>query len=416
MAIRPETAVRPSYRDGNVLRWVGAYATSTAGNSIYFLALAWAAKEVASPAEVGMVLAAGGIPRAVLMLFGGVVVDKFGPQRTVILSDATRCVIILGVAATLVLATPGLWLLILLALVFGTVDAIFMPAVGAMPPRIATADQLSRVQGMRGVAMRLGNAVGPPTAGYAMVAGGPAGAFTAAGMLFVLSFVFVVRVRTFDPPSPEKKTSAKNSLRNDVFAGLRYVRDHPILLPLLGVAALAEMAFTGPLNIGMVLLSEERGWGAMGMGLIVGAFGLGGGASGLLLTARGNVPRAGVITALSLLFSAGLITTIGSVPALWIAVATGACLGILAGVLNVVTAALIQTHASAAYLGRVVSVLTLVTVGMTPLVYPIMGAAIGVWGSAFVFAGCGVICATAAVAALCYSPLRHAELVKTSGE
>ncbi len=57
---------------------------------------------------------------------------------------------------------PGLWLLALLAVVFGTVDALFLPAVGALPARITGKDQLARVQGMRGLAVRFAAVVGAP--------------------------------------------------------------------------------------------------------------------------------------------------------------------------------------------------------------------------------------------------------------
>ena len=124
---------KPAHRDGNVLRWLAAFAASLIGDSVYFLALGFAAARVAPPGQVGLVMAAGAVPRAVLMLGGGVVADRFGPRRVVIGSDAVRCVMILSAAAALALAEPGLWLLIAVALLFGVVDALFMPAVGALP-------------------------------------------------------------------------------------------------------------------------------------------------------------------------------------------------------------------------------------------------------------------------------------------
>lgn len=106
-------------------------------------------------------IAAGALPRAVLMLGGGVVADRFGPRRIAIASDTTRCVAILAAAAAIVLAAPGVALLVPIALIFGAVDALFMPAVGALPPRIVAPGQLARLQGMRGLSIRQSNAVGP---------------------------------------------------------------------------------------------------------------------------------------------------------------------------------------------------------------------------------------------------------------
>ncbi|MFE3603922.1 MFS transporter, partial [Streptomyces sp. NPDC059142] len=63
-----------------------------------------------------------------------------------------------------------------------------------------------------------------------------------------------------------------------------------------------------------------------------------------------------------------------------------------------------------AYLGRVTSVSTLVTLGIAPLCYPVVGAAVGLWGAGPVFLACAAICASGGVIGLCSTPLRRAEL------
>lgn len=402
----------PAYRDGNVLRWLTAYAASVLGSSVFFLALAWSATRVTGPAQVGLVLAIGALPRAALMLVGGVVADRFGPRRVVIVSDGARCLVCLVAALALALASPGLWLLVVVAFVFGVLDALFMPAVGALPPHITAADQLARVQGMRTLAMRLGNIAGPAAGGVAVAMGGPAAAFAVAAMLLVISLVLLVTVRTARPHPFEAggAESSSTSPWRDLAAGVRYIRGHRVLAPLIVVAAVGELGFIGPLNVGLVLLAGERGWGASGMGLIIGAFAAGAGVSAVLLTIRGHVPRAGQVSGWCLLVSSGAVAMLGAVPTLSAAVTVGAVIGLFAGVSSAVFAALIQTCADSAYLGRVSAVMTLVTIGLAPLSYPATGAAVGIFGPEAVFAASGVICAAAAVLCLVIRPLRRAEL------
>ncbi|WP_343235763.1 MFS transporter, partial [Streptomyces sp. SID10815] len=138
---------RPAHRDGNVLRWLTAYLASMIGDNVYYLALSWAAVQTSTPAQAGVVTAVSALPRALLMLGGGVIADRFGPRRVVIGSDAVRCAAVLAVAALLWHTGPGLWPLTVLALLFGVVDAVFMPAVGALPARVTGRDQLARVHG-----------------------------------------------------------------------------------------------------------------------------------------------------------------------------------------------------------------------------------------------------------------------------
>ncbi|MFI6894518.1 MFS transporter [Streptomyces sp. NPDC050256] len=396
----------PAYRDINVLRWLAAYTASVTGDVVYFLALSWSATRAAGPSQVGLVIAAGALPRAVLMLGGGVVADRFGPRRVAVASDATRCVVILAAAAAVLLISPKLWLLIPVALVFGVVDAVFMPAVGALPPRITAPEQLTRVQGMRGLSIRLSNAVGPLLAGVVLAVGGAAGAFAAAGTLFAVSLALLLTVRVSPLPSERQRTSARRELSD----GLRYIRRHRMLAPLVTVIGLSEMCFSGPVAAGLVLLADERGWGAAGMGWIASAFSIGAAAAALLLTVWARIPRAGLAMSGALFLTALGAVALGHARSLPFAVAFGALIGLTNGVTATVTGVLIQTETDPRYLGRVTAVTTLCALGLAPVLFPLVGVTVAVWGAAMFFTVCGGICLIAAVFGISVSVLRRAEL------
>lgn len=399
------SAGRPAYRDGNVLRWLTAYAASLLGDSVYFVALGFAAAKVAPPAQVGLVMAAGAVPRAVLMLGGGVIADRFGPRLVVIGSDSVRCALILAAAAVLALASPGLWLLVAVALVFGVVDALFMPAVGALPPRITTPDQLTRLQGMRALAIRLGTVVGPPVGGLAMGLGGAAAAFAVAGLLFATSVPLLLTTRIAELPAAER-APASQELRD----GLRYIRRHRLVGPLVLSGALCELGLVGPLNVGMVLLAQERGWGAAGYGWIIAAFGLGSGASALLLSVRGRVARAGAVQIGTLLVGSMTVGFIGVARVLAVAVAVALLAGLICGVCGGLAVALIQTATDPAYLGRVTSVMSLTGFGLAPMAYPLFATAAGAFGSPPVFLASAGFAAVGAAFTAFLPAVRTAEL------
>ncbi|WP_107091273.1 MFS transporter [Streptomyces sp. TP-A0875] len=409
-------AARPAHRDANVLRWVAAYTASMLGDTVFFLALAWAAVRHGSPAQAGLVMAVGAAPRALLMLGGGVIVDRLGPRRVVIGSDAVRCVAVLTVAALLWAADPGLWALALLAVVFGTVDALFLPAVGALPPRITGKDQLARVQGMRGLAVRLASVVGAPLGGLAVAAGGAAAAFACAGLLIALSVPLLVSVRMRPLPPPDADAGADagagpgGTAWRDLRAGLVYVRRHRVLGPLMLAIALGDLGFAGPLNVGLALLADERGWGASGMGWVLGGFGAGAGAAALLLAVRGRVPRAGYAVAGAIIPGAAAIGALAHAPGLPVAVGVALLVGLLAGLSGALCGALLQTQSDPAYLGRVTAVGGLVSLGVAPLGMPLSAAAIGLWGTGPVFAVSAAVCGLGGVVVLCAPALRRAEL------
>ncbi len=140
VAVRPP----PSYRDGNVLRWLAGFGVSLVGDQVYFVALAWTATQVAGAGAAGLVLA---------------------------------CAVMAAAAVATATAEPTLTVLVVVALVFGAVDAVFLPAVGALPPYLVAAEHLARLQGMRITMARGAIVAGAPLGGAIVAAYGIAAAF-----------------------------------------------------------------------------------------------------------------------------------------------------------------------------------------------------------------------------------------------
>ncbi|MGW7546209.1 MFS transporter [Streptomyces sp. NPDC054770] len=401
-------APRPAHRDPDVLRWLGAYTSSMVGDSVYYVALSWAAVQGGSPAQAGVVMSVSAMPRAVLMLFGGVIADRLGPRRVVIGSDAVRCAAVLAVAALLFLTSPGLWPLAALALVFGIVDAVFMPAVGALPARVTSRDQLARVQGMRGIAIRVASILGAPLGGLGVAVGGAAAAFGLAGLLIAVSVPLLMTLRVRELPADDRVAAA--TPWQDLRAGLAHIRRHRVLAPLMLAIALGDLGFVTPLNVGLTLLADRRGWGAAGVGWVLAGFGVGAGAASLLLTVRGRLPRAGLVAGVSILAGSVAIGALAFVPGLAGAVGVALLIGLLAGLSGAMCNALLQTQADPACLGRVTSVSGLISLGLTPLSMPFTAAAIGAFGLGPVYVVSAVVCGLGGVVALAVPGLRRAEL------
>ncbi|MFB7331733.1 MFS transporter [Streptomyces adustus] len=439
-----DATARPAHRDGNVLRWLGAYTASMVGDNVYYLALSWAAVQAGTPSQAGLVMAVSAVPRALLMLGGGVVADRFGPRRVVIGSDAVRCAAVLAIAALLLVSGPGLWPLVVLAVLFGIVDAVFMPAVGALPARLTGPDQLARVQGLRGLAIRFAGVVGGPLGGLGVALGGAAGAFGLAGLLIALSVPLLVSVRTRDLAAPAAVTpvptvaatpeasavgtadvsdaaetsgapvavaeAGAGSPWRDLREGLRYIRGHRVLAPLLVAIALGDLGFVGPLNVGLTLLADRRGWGAAGMGGVLAGFGAGAGIAALLLAVRGRLPHAARVAAGAIITGSVAVGALAFVPDLTAAVGVAVLVGLLTGLSGALCGALIQTQSEPAYLGRVSSVAGIVSLGFAPLSMPLSAAAIGWWGTGPVFVTSAAVCGLGGVVVLCSGPLRRAQL------
>ena len=76
------------------LLW-GGEAISLLGDQFYLIALPWLVLQLTGEAlAVGVVLALAGVPRALFMLVGGALTDRFSPRAVMLASNLLRMVLV----------------------------------------------------------------------------------------------------------------------------------------------------------------------------------------------------------------------------------------------------------------------------------------------------------------------------------
>ncbi|MCW3817920.1 MFS transporter [Micromonospora sp. DR5-3] len=362
----------------NIQRWILGQGASLLGDQVFYVAIGWAAVRVAEPDVAGLIIALAAVPRTVFILVGGVVADRLGALRVLIGSDLARLVVMLLAAAYLLVAQPSIAVLLTVGLTFGVIEAAFHPAVGALPPRLADREQLTALQGLRALVNRGAAVIGAPLGGFVLATGGLALAFAVNAATFAISLATLATMRLRPlPEQPEAPAEADPSkgrqLLADLRAGLRYIRRAPALLPVLFIALASEFGFTGAFNVGLPLLADQRGWGPGGLGLLIGAFGLGSAAASLTAALRRPTQRPGRALAAGALLQAGCLAALPWLPTALVGTPATFLVGAATGQMLIVIYALIQTVSDTAMLGRVISFLGFVTLGAAPLAYAITG-------------------------------------------
>lgn len=170
-----------------------------------------------------------------------------------------------------------------------------------------------------------------------------------------------------------------------------------MLGPLLLAIALSEMCFSGPVALVMVLMADERGWGASAVGWLLGAFSVGAAVGGIVLTIRARVANAGYVCAGFFAVTAATAATLPFASTLSVATGLAVLMGAASGVAGIIAHALVQTHSAPEYLGRVTAALTLGTLGLAPILFPVAGFAAAEVGTGPVLGACAVITFGAAI-------------------
>lgn len=378
----------PAYREPAYLRYISGQAISIIGDQVWYVALSWAAVRMTSPGVAGLVLAVSAIPRLALMLFGGAIVDRFSPRRLMIGSDAARAAVSLA-AAAVALWSPGLTLLVLVSLAFGVADALFMPAAGTMAPRLLRPAQLASGSALSTLTARIALTLGAPLGGLLVAWGGLPLAAIVNAITFVASIVALSSVHPREAAQSATRTPMLASLR----AGLGYVCRHRQLRLLILVTLLSNLGFVGPMNVGLALVSDARGWSSQGIGLLLSGFGAGA-VVGALAMLRVRLPERRVavyaIAILSLVqgISVFAIAIAGSLP---FAAGATVIVGLASGPLAIIINSRMQLVTADQYRGRVSSLNTLLSLGVTPLAMVVMGVAAASIGLVATFAASGSI-------------------------
>lgn len=376
---------------------------SAIGDGVYLVALAWTALNLThSAVYLGLLLTTSALPRAILMLAGGVLVDRWGARRVILGSDLSRAVLVSGLAALLLLGHGSIAALFVVAGAFGVFDALFYPATTAIVPVLVSPEQLSAANGVWQVVVQGSVMVGPPLGGAIVGLFGPGLAFATDGASFLVAFGALLAIRAGLLSSPavgQALAPGTSSFRSELASGIRAALADPFLRALLPLVAAINLAVGGPLDVGFPLLARAQHWGVGGYGLLFGGLGAGLLLGGLAMGAGLRFPRPGV-SVVGMAAAGGLLMApLGVTRSLGLAVVISGVIGGLAAVANVSIITLIQAKAPPHLLGRLSSVLMFSSVSLTPASYAISGGvarAIGVGG--LFLAGAALLVAVAVVA------------------
>ena len=370
------------------------------GDFISYVAMAWLVLQLTgSSLALGTVLVAQALPRAVLMVVGGALADLLSPRLTMLASMGLRAAAVGPLAALVLTGRVQMWEVYGIAVVFGVVDAFFMPARSSILPQVVRDRELEPGNALLNVTSMASVVLGPVVGGVIVAAYGIGWAFTADAACFVLGFLFILWL----PVAARARAGGAHpdgGLGGQIVAGLRYAWSDIGIRVTLIVVAVIDFAANGAIGVGLPTLAHGRfAAGASGLGIMVGAWGLGAtvGAIG-----AGVVPppkRFGwLIVLLCLWFGTGL-GVVGLMPSLLPGAIVMALSGVGTGVVNTYGVSWLQRRTDPAMQGRVMSLVMLASMGTTPIAYAVSGALAEVNVTLLFLIGAGMIVLCGAVAA-----------------
>ncbi|MGH2729826.1 MAG: MFS transporter [Actinomycetota bacterium] len=382
-AVPPPTKfkiLRPLKIRDFALLWMGM-TVSLLGDGIYFVALTW---KVLQLSDGSGALAIAGVawtaPQVLFALWGGVLADRFDRRHVMIGADITRGIAIGALGILSIGGNLELWHIYVLVAIYGTGDAFFMPAFGAIVPDVVTKDLLTQAnsldQFVRPLALFF---IGPGVGGLLVSWFGAGPSFLIDASTFAVSALAVLLMRA--RPTRQPTTSDTRSVLKEVAEGMRFVRSQTWLWAGLIASALGLLFFYGPNRVLVPFIIEDKLGGDAGeLGLVYACGGVGAVLASMFMGERG-LPKRHV----TFMFVSWGLATLGlSGYALatetWHAMIVASVLMAAGAVGVIVWYTLLQTLVPNELLGRVTSLDWLVSTALIPASFALsapLGSALG---------------------------------------
>ncbi len=358
---------------------------SLTGNWVEAAAFGWVVLELGgSAATLGLIGFLNTIPNLVFGLPAGALADRYDRRTLLFIFQGANMLVALLLAT--LWATDNLTVVLMgvIAVVGGALGTLSFPAFQGMLATTVPDDDLESAVAINSLSLQVARFVGPAVAGFLLASVGVTAVFT----FNAITFLAVLGALVFLPASRGIASGAAGKLGGAMADGVRYVRGHRSLSSLMLLMILAGLFATPPVAFmvpGIVRFQLDAG--AVVLGLLTAAIGLGSLLGALALLVLSRRPNKGESIIIGFALAAGAIAGIGLSTSVALSLAL-AVVGGLGGVVFVgLSTAVVQLTATDEMRSRAMAIWAAAFVGVLPigaLITAGLAAAFGPGGAVFV--------------------------------
>jgi MFS family permease len=261
---------------------------SVVGSFVQTVALAFLVLHLTgSGTALGLVIATLWLPIFFFSPFGGLLADRLD-KRNILYVTQTLLVLLAGAFAVLIATgVIAMWMVYLLALGVGGVNAVDLPTRQSFIAEMVPLDKLENAITLNSISVNIARVFGAALGGVIVAFLGLATCFSLNAASFVAVLITLMMMRRAQLHPAPRVVRQKGQIR----AGLRYVRTVPqLLVPMIMIAVIGVLAYEFPVTLPLMATDTfHRGAGTYGLMASVMS---GGAVLGGVVTASRERPRA----------------------------------------------------------------------------------------------------------------------------
>lgn len=227
----------------------------------------------AGPFEMAMLVVAGSLAVLLVGFLAGAWVDRLRRRPLLIAADLVRSVLLLSVPVAYAANALRIEQLYVVTFIAGCLGALFDAAYPAYVPSLIGVERVVDANSKLATSSSLAEIGGPGLAGALVQVFSAPFAILVDAVSFAVSAVSLLLIRSPEPARPV--TTTREPIRSEIVEGLRLVRTHPVLLPIVMRSVVAHVAgsFYGVLYT--LFLIRELHLDPLLFGIVVSAGGVG---------------------------------------------------------------------------------------------------------------------------------------------
>ena len=350
---------------------------NTVGRWMYRIAVAWLAWELTeSTVWLGIVAFAESIPLVIFSVVAGALADRVGYIRITILAQTATAAAAVVFAVLTLLGLITIELVVVFALLIGTLESLTTPARMALVHALVKKDNLAAAIGLTGATFNGSRFVGPAIAGILISVSGSGVVLAVVAATFTQFCIALLMIRVEEP---ERSPGPWRYIFSDMATGIRYGFTHPgirFLLIMLGITGL----FIRPvIELMPGFAAQVFDSGSDGFAILMSAIGFGAMVSCLWVGMRGRTEGLTGLVTLSLLVQGAALIASTQAGQIWVATICFAVVGFAMLVGGVGSQTLIQNAVASDVRARVMSLFIVISWGL-----PAFGALAAGWIASYV--------------------------------
>lgn len=350
----------------NIMLFLLSQTISLFGSSLVQYAIMWhITLETKSGLMMTISIICGFFPVFFISPFAGVWADRYNRKVLIVLSDSLIAVSTLVLAILFYLGYNALWMLFLASSIRAFGSSIQTPAIGAFIPQIVPEDKLTKINAANGSIQSMVTLISPMLSGALLT-------LTTLEVIFLIDVVTAVVavfiLLTFLHVQPHSKALEKQttSYFADMKEGLSYIKNHDFLKTFFLFMAIfyilvSPSAFLTPLQV-----TRSFGDDVWRLTAIEVTFSIGMMLGGIIMASWGGFKNKIRTITLSGIIMGCCSVALGVIPNFWIYISFMGLFGIVMPMFNTPSIVLMQEKVSGDFLGRVFSVLSMISSIMMP--------------------------------------------------